>query len=185
MSTVNAKILTAEEFARLPQPPDGSKQELVQGVVVTMPPPSFYHGLVCSEFNFRLRQHVSPAGLGFVTCNDSGAVLFRDPDTVRGPDVAFWSKQRLPAPPKGTYPAVVPDLVVEVLSPDEAFRSLFAKVDEYLRAGVRLVWVAIPEDRAVGVFARGQGQQLLSEADTLTAGDMLPGFSCRVGEFFP
>src|SRR5262245_56832556 len=134
MSTVTGKLLTAEEFAQLPQPADGSRQELVQGVIVTMPPPSFYHGLVCSEFPFRIRQHAGANDLGFVTCNDSGVILFRDRDTVRGPDVGFWSKARLPALPKGTYPDIVPDLVVEVLSPDDAFRTLFTKVDEYLRA---------------------------------------------------
>src|SRR5262249_27462991 len=155
------RLLTAEEFARLPQPADGSLEELVQGVIVTTPLPGLYHGLVCGEVSFRLGGFVDEPPLGFVTSHNSGGLLFSRPGTVRGPDVAFWSKERLPVLPKGPYPDVVPDLVVEVLSSDEAFRLVITKVDEYLRAGVRLVWVAIPEDRSVGVFSRTHGQQLL------------------------
>jgi Uma2 family endonuclease len=182
MSTLTHGRITAAEFARMPQPADGSKQELVKGVIITMPPPSFEHGVVCSRFDRKVGNFVDERQLGFVTCNDSGAVLSED--TVRGPDVAYWSKARLPVRPRTTYPDVVPDLVVEVPSPDDAFRTLFTNVDEYLRAGVRLVWVAIPEDRSVGVFTPDRKQVLLTEKDTLSGGDVLPGFSCLVGDLF-
>src|SRR5947209_14257984 len=97
MSTViQARLLTAEEFAQLPQPEDGSQQELVNGVVLTMPPPSFYHGLCCNRLGRKLGNFVDDARLGFVTSNDSGVILAREPDTVRGPDLAFWSRDRMP-----------------------------------------------------------------------------------------
>jgi Uma2 family endonuclease len=179
------KLLTAEEFMRLPQPEDGSQQELVQGVIVMVPPPSFYHGICCSRVCRKVGNFVEDRGLGFVTSNDSGVILERDPDTVRGPDVAFWSKERLPTPPAEGYPSVAPDLVVEVLSPSDLFPRVLRKVQQYLKAGVRMVWVLVPEDRSVTVCRPGEEQRILSENETLDGADVLPGFTCPVAELFP
>src|SRR5207249_4297108 len=90
MATAPTKLLTAEEFFRLPEPPDGSKQELVRGEIVTMPPPGFRHGDVQLAIGSLLRQFVRANRLGRVTV-ESGVVTEDDPDTVRGPDVSFWS----------------------------------------------------------------------------------------------
>jgi Uma2 family endonuclease len=186
MSAVTqAHLLTAEEFAQLPQPEDGSQQELVQGVVITMPPPSFFHGLCCNELGSRLRNHVREQQLGYVTSNDSGVILARAPDTVRGPDLAFWSRERMPTPPRMGYPDIAPDLVVEVLSPSDVFPQILRKVQQYLRAGTREVWVVVPEDRSVTVCRPGQEQVILGNGETLSSGDTLPGFSCPVAELFP
>ncbi len=186
MSTVTqARLLTAEEFAQLPQPEDDSQQELVNGVVITMPPPSFYHGLCCSELGYRLGRHVREQKLGWITSNDSGVILARKPDTVRGPDLAFWSSERMPAPPRTGYPDLAPDLVVEVLSPSDVFPQILRKVQQYLRAGTREVWVVVPEDRSVTVCRPGQEQVILSNGETLSSGDILPGFSCPVADLFP
>jgi Uma2 family endonuclease len=176
--------LTAEQFARLPQPEDGTLQELVRGVMETMPPPGFLHGVCCNAIGYLLQKHVREQRLGFVTNNDSGVILERDPDTVRGPDVAYWGRERLPSPPQEGYPDVAPDLVVEVLSPHDLFPRVLRKLQEYLRAGVRLVWVVVPEDRSVSVHAPGQQPVLLAETETLSGGDVLPGFQCRVAELF-
>jgi Uma2 family endonuclease len=176
--------MTAEEFDELPQPEDGSQQELVNGVVVTMPPPSFYHGLCCNRIGRKIGNLVEDAKLGYVTCNDSGVILAREPDTVRGPDLAFWSRQRMPEPPRAGYPEIPPDLVVEVLSPSDVFPQILRKVQQYLRAGTREVWVVVPEDRSVTVCRPGQDQVILSNSESLSS-DILPGFSCLVGELFP
>ena len=180
-----SRLLTAEEFALLPQPEDGSHQELVKGVVITMPPPSFYHGLCCNEMGYRLGKHVREQKLGFVTNNDSGVVLARDPDTVRGPDVAYWSRERMPEPPREGYPSIPPDLVVEVLSPSDVFLNVQRKVQQYLRAEVRMVWIAIPEDRSIAVCRPGRETSILTNGETLNGEDVLPGFSCPVAELFP
>ena len=186
MSTATQqRLLTAEEFAQLPQPEDGSQQELVKGVIVTMPPPSFYHGQVCSKIDRKLGVFIDAQQLGWITCNDSGVILARNPDVVRGPDLAFWHRERLPEPPRSGYPEIPPDLVVEVLSPSDVFPQILRKVQQYLRAGTREVWVVVPEDRSVTVCRPGQDQVILGNGETLGGGEVLPGFSCPVAELFP
>ena len=186
MSTViPMRLLTAEEFALLPSPEDGSQQELVNGVVVTMPPPSTYHGLCCNEIVFRLNVHVRQQKLGHVVINDSGVILGRDPATVRGPDVAFWSRERMPEPPRKGYAEIVPDLVVQVLRPGESFTQIQRRVQQYLRAGTREVWLPAPEEKCLVVSGPSGDQVILSNGDTLTGGEVLPGFSCAVADLFP
>jgi Uma2 family endonuclease len=186
MSTIaQTQLLTAEEFAQLPQPEDGSQQELINGVVITMPPPSFYHGQVCSKIDRKIGNYIDSNQLGYITSNDSGVILKRGPDTVRGPDLAYWSRERMPEPPRSGYPEIAPDLVVEVLSPSDVFPQILRKVQQYLRAGTREVWVVVPEDQSVTVCRPGQEQVILSNGETLSGGDLLPGFSCPIAELFP
>jgi Uma2 family endonuclease len=184
MSTVAEKLLTAEEFARLPEPPDGSKQELVRGVIVTTPIPSFRHGEVQATVGFILKLFLRSNPIGRVVV-ESGLVTERDPDTVRGPDVSFWSAERLPLDQTPeVYPDVAADLCVEVLTPSSSRRDMNDKVREYLARGVRMVWVVDPEARSVTVHRQPDEGRVLLESATLTGEDVLPGFSCRVAELF-
>src|SRR6185369_7700059 len=95
MSAVVQNLLTAEEFARLPSPPDGSKQELVRGVIVTMPPPGFRHGKCQAKIAVKLELYAQTVRPGQVTVK-SGVITETGPETVRGPDVSYWSHERLP-----------------------------------------------------------------------------------------
>src|SRR5262245_59065819 len=95
MATVTGRLLTADEFGRLPNPPDGSRQELVNGVVITMPPPGFRHGRLQFRIAKILDRHVEPNGIGQVV-TETGVRTTRGPDSVRGPDVSFWSVERVP-----------------------------------------------------------------------------------------
>jgi len=184
MATATQKLITAEEFSQMPQPADGSRQELVRGVVVNMPPPGFRHG----KLNFRiaklLDRHVEPNRLGHVV-PETGMTTERGPDTVRGPDIAFWSADKIPLDqePAG-YPDVVADLCVEVLSPRQSRKKIQEKVREYLWCGVRLVWVIDPEERTVTVYRSPDEGRLLHEGTALSGEDVLPGFSVSVAEFF-
>jgi Uma2 family endonuclease len=182
---VPTRLLTAEEFAVLPQPADGLQQELVKGVIITMPPPGFYHGVVCLLLGRKLGNFIDAHDLGWITSNDSGVILARNPDTVRGPDLAFWGRERLPQPPRQGYPSVAPDLAVEVLSPSDVFTRVQQKVQEYLSAGVRLIWILVPEDRSVAVFRAGKPSSVLFNGEALSGEDVLPGFSCPIAELFP
>src|SRR5262249_50721903 len=137
MATVAEKLITAEEFIRMPDPPDGSQQELVRGVIVTMPPPGIRHGSRQVRAATLLDNFACSTRLGRVTV-ESGVITERDPDTVRGPDVAYWSAERLPLDiePEG-YPDVAADLCVEVLSPHKRLRKILEKLREYFERGVR------------------------------------------------
>jgi Uma2 family endonuclease len=184
MSTAAAKLLTAEEFAHLPDPPDGSKQELVRGEIVTMPPPGFVHGNVPGNVYLAVKVFVKQHKLGRVTV-ESGVITERGPDSVRGPDVAYWSYQRLPqADIPVVYANEPADLVAEVVSPGNTKQRTTQKVREYFDSGVRLVWVVHPEERTVTVYTKPGDGTVRWEDATLTGGDVLPGFSCKVAELF-
>jgi Uma2 family endonuclease len=182
-SATATKLITAEEFLQMPEPKDGSRQELVRGVIVTMPPPAARHGACCSKIVRRLGNFVEDNRLGTVLCNDAGFISERDPDTVRGPDVSFWNRERLPELPDGYVP-IPPDLAVEVVSPNDHYTRVQNKVRDYLTKGVRLIWVIDPEDRSVTVY-RATGQMtILTETGTLSGEEVVLGFTCRVADLF-
>jgi Uma2 family endonuclease len=133
----------------------------------------------------KLGNFVDDHQLGTTASNDTGFISERAPDSVRGLDVSFWSKERLPEAPEG-YVEVAPDLAVEVLSPEDRFSRLQRKIVEYLSRGVRLLWVIDPQDRSVGIYRPDQPlPRVLSENETLSGEDVVPGFSCLVRELFP
>ena len=184
MTTMTIQTITAAEFARMPDPPDGSKEELVRGEIVTMPAPGFRHGEVQLAVGSLLRQYARSNRCGRVTV-ESGLQTEFDPDTVRGPDVAFWSAERLPLDrmPE-VYADVAADLVVEIQSPSNRRQTTQDKIREYLTRGVRMIWIVDPEARTVTVYRQaGEGRLLWHDA-TLSGEDVLPGFQCRVVEFF-
>jgi len=182
MSAVTTRTITAEEFARMPNPADGSKQELVKGEIFEMPPVKGRHGIIQLEIGSILRAHVKPKRLGWVAV-ESGTILERDPDTVRGPDVSFYSIARQPQMPED-YFEIPPDLAVEVLSPDDRRKKVREKIAEYVDSGVRLIWLVDPDAQTVTVYNGGQRGVEYIETDTLDGGDVLPGFTCPVADFF-
>jgi Uma2 family endonuclease len=183
VATVAAKLLTAEEFSRMPDPADGSQQELIRGVVITMPPPGARHGACCLETARLMGNHVKPNKLGKLTCNDAGFLCEQGPDTVVGPDIAFWSIDRLSEVPVG-YPLIPPDLAVEVVSPSDTQSRLQRKLLLYLRARVKLIWFIDPELRIVTVYRSLEKWGVLENGDTLSGEEVLPGFTCKVSELF-
>ncbi|NCO39258.1 MAG: Uma2 family endonuclease [Armatimonadetes bacterium] len=128
--------------------------------------------------------HVRAHDLGRVYAAGTGFLIGRDPDTVLAPDCAFIVQDRLRKPPSKTYGEVVPDLVVEVVSPHDTAEEVAAKVRERIEAGVRLVWVVYPGMRAVPVHRTAREIRLLREDDELTGGEVVPGFEVAVGELF-
>ena len=183
MSAVQHPPITLDEFAKLPDPADGSKLELVRGEVVVLPPAKGRHGICCSKIGRLLGNFADTHKLGWVTSNTTGVILERGPDTVRGPDVAFWSLTRQPTIPEG-YFEIPPDLAVEVLSPDDRRKDVRAKIKEYLFYGVKLVWLVDPETRIVTVYRESPRGVELDEDDSLDCGDILPGFTCKVSDLF-
>ncbi|MBI2875873.1 MAG: Uma2 family endonuclease [Candidatus Tectomicrobia bacterium] len=172
-------LMTGEDLLRMPD--EGKRYELVKGELIEMTPPGGEHG-ECTGRIFRLLdEFVEEHELGRVGV-ESGFYLSRDPDTVRGPDAFFISKERLDADLEVVgYYEVVPDLVVEVVSPGDTFNEVMDKVNEYLEAGVRLVWIIDTKCRLVVIYPGGQS---LTEIETLTGRDVLPGFSVPVSRLF-
>lgn len=116
----------------------------------------------------------------------TGFVLTRAPDTVRAADIGFISASRLSStgiPETGFWP-IAPDLAVEVVSPGDSSDDVQAKVEDYLSAGTRMVWVVYPKTRSVTVFRSLRDVKVLRVDESLSGEDVLPGFECRVGEVF-
>jgi Uma2 family endonuclease len=149
-----------------------------------MPPPGFIHGIVQGNILFLLQVYARQTNAGRVT-PETGIITETNLDTVRGPDVAYWSFERLPADrvPE-LYPEVAADLCVEVLSPSNTDEKMTRKVREYLACGVRLVWVVDPDERTVTVYTKPGDGTVLWEDAVLTGGEVLPEFTCPLSEVF-
>lgn len=168
--------MTADELLHTHFP--DKRVELVQGVLVVREPPGYLHGDVTANLAYHLMHHVRAHALGRVLVGDAGFQLRTAPDTVRGPDIAFIGSARLPDPRPVGYPALAPDLVVEVLSPTDRAGEVLGKVADWLNAGTRLVWVIDPERRQALAY-RAEGSLALVTADeSLDGEDVVPGFSC-------
>ncbi len=131
-----------------------------------------------------LRTFVSPRKLGALSGADGMFRLLIQ--SVRGPDVAYLSRQRFPDGkfPAEAYPALAPDLVVEVLSPSNTKAEMSRKRIEYFHSGVRLVWIVDCDDRSVAVYTSPNAFLVLGEDATIDGGEVLPGFISSVAEFF-
>ncbi|MCY3920122.1 MAG: Uma2 family endonuclease [Chloroflexi bacterium] len=183
MTTTETTLLTADELLRLSA--RGVRGELIRGVLYETMPAGELHGKIVMRLGGALFGFVEPRGLGTLVASDSGVWLARDPDTVREPDIAFTSVQRLPLDAWNTgYSEVVPDLVVEVVSPSDSPRELHDKARMWLSHGVRLVWVVHPATRTVDAHSAGGAIVTLAENEALDGGDVLPGFSCPVKAVF-
>lgn len=175
-------LITAEQFAQMSFP--DVRTELVDGEIVQMSLPGFEHGDLCAGLLHALYEFVKPRKLGAVV-SEVGFVLRRKPDLVRGPDVAFISKEKLETQGRTRkFWHGAPDLAVEVLSPEDRASEVLRKVGEYLEGGTRLVWVVDSENQRVSAY-RGLNQvRVYGAGDALSGEDVLPGFSLPVKEIF-
>jgi Uma2 family endonuclease len=182
MATAEA-LLTAEEYANLPD--DGQPTELVRGRIVPVNLPTPRHGEICATVVRIVGRFLDDNALGRLVSNDSGVVTERDPDTMRGADVAFYSYARVPRGRlPGGYLPVVPELVFEVRSPTDNWGQIFTKVGEYLEAGVALVCVLDERAQSAHVCHSDQPPQVFTAEQELLLPEALPGFRALVGRFF-
>jgi Uma2 family endonuclease len=168
-------LLTIAEFNRIPQP-EGVRYELDEGELLPMTFPNLRHNRIAKKVLLLLEEYVAAHPVGEVMLTDTGYVLGRDPDTLRGPDVSFVRSERASQlDPERDIPGA-PDLAVEIVSPNDSAQDLNKKVRQYLNAGCQVVWVVYPVTREVEVFEAGGGMRRLTEEDSLEAPDLLPGF---------
>jgi len=176
--------MTAEQYGMLPDL--GYPTELVRGQIKVMNQPYPSHGEICAIITTILTNFVRKHKLGRVVGNDSGVVTERQPDTVRGPDISYFSFQRVPPgrlPLRG-YLDVSPDLAVEVKSFFDRWSEINDKIAEYLKAGVLVVCVVDPDTDSVQVHYPDKPMRVVGRDEELLLPEVLPGFRVTVRELF-
>lgn len=177
-----ARPYTAEEFLHMPE---NEGAELVDGRIVEVPMGSISSWI--GGFLFaRVFQFVEGSSLGWVFPQETGMTIWPErPGHVRKPDLVFVRKARLPGgrPPAG-WLTVVPDLVVEVVSPGDEIEAFETKLDEYRKAGIPLIWVIYPGTRRAHVLGANRARTEIAPDGALDGEDVLPGFSCNLAELF-
>ncbi len=177
------QLLTAEQFYEMPD--EGVPTELVRGRIITMPPPGYRHGFVCMQAGFLLKSYLSQHPIGTAVGNDTGVITERGPDSVRGPDVSYYSHERIP---KGAqpvaWPDVSPDLVFEVRSPSDRWPQILRKVSEYLNANVNLVCVLDPQTQTAHLYRSDEQVRVFGAEEEIVFAPVLPDWRLKVSQFF-
>ena len=183
------QYISADGFLKIVGSPEYGDRivELVAGEIVEMPLPNGEHGEVLAILTIKIGNHVLENDLGRIATGDTGFILERNPggrDTVRGMDLAFVSRSKSPAPLPNSFVEFAPDLAVEVISPSNEAADIRLKIWQLLDAGTTLIWIVYPELQIVDAHTR-DSVATLNAADTLSGGEVLPGFEIPVHEIFP
>lgn len=175
-------IVTGEDLLGMG---DLGPSELVEGRIVPMSPTGVPHAGYEGNFFEHLKAFVRPRKLGKVLVGEVGIYTHRNPDTVRGADVVFISNERYAQrKQKRGYLDVAPELVVEIMSPDDRWSEVMEKLREYFAIGVKLVWVADPDARIVYAYRSLTDVREFTDRETLIGDNVLPGFSVPVADLF-
>ena len=174
-------LMTADTLWQLPD--DGDRHELIAGELRTMPPSGEVHGGLAATFTIHLGTYVMAQGLGRVFAAETGFLLATDPDTVLAPDVAFVRAERLGVA-SNSYRRGAPDLVVEIVSPNDRYTEVDEKVTSWLAYGTRMVVVVNPRRRALAVHRPAAAVRQLTIDDRLDGEDVVPGWSLAVRDLF-
>jgi len=177
------KLITAEDLFEVGE--DGGRFELVEGVLQEKSLNGGQHGEISGIIAARIWLHAWGHRLGTVYAAGTGFYISRNPDVVLAPDVAFVHAGRLPEDrDRRKFVEVFPDLVVEVVSPSEQPGDVTNKVQRYLNAGTRLVWVVYPAQQTIAVFRADRTWDTLQGDAELDGDGVLPGFSLPLAEMF-
>ena len=183
LTPLGTEPITAEQLLEMHA--RGMRGELIRGVFCPTMSAGKLHAAIAINLAGFLREVVRPGRLGWILGTDGGVRLESNPDTVREPDIAYFSRERLPMSIDDQgYADVAPDIVAEIASPSDSVRQITDKAHMWLNAGVQLVWVLWPETQTIEVHRPNQPVTTLREADTLTAEDILPQFSVPVADIF-
>lgn len=181
MNALKALNFRIEEVAG--HMPDPVRWELVDGELHVMAPSNPENGELSLVLGIMIGAHVRKHRLGKAYAAETGFALGREPDTLLAPDVAFVKAGRAIRKVAGFFDGP-PDLAVEVISPSDSRRKVLDKTRRWLDHGTQEVWNVWPKARSITIHGRGARTITLNEDDTLDGGELLPGFTCRVGEVF-
>ena len=183
MATAKNKLLTAEDLLRLNS--QGVKGELIRGVLQETVSVGKVHARIAIRIGGEFDRYVRRHRLGQVGGSDGGVFIERDPDTVREPDVYFVSAERLPLDDHSDgYLEVVPELVVEIVSPNDSELDVREKIAMWLNSGVSMALEVRPATRSILVHRPDVPAVTLTGDDVLDGGDVLPGFALPLSEIF-
>ncbi len=176
-------LATAEDLERLSA--QGFRYELIKGELRPMSPSGGPHGDATSRITFYVNGIVYAEELGSTFAAETGFLVDRNPDSVMAPDFSFVAAGRLSYPLQEGYIPLAPDLAVETRSPNDTKKEVADKVQDWLAAGVRMVWVIEPRKRTVTIHRLGQPPRVLGVADVLDGEDVLPGLAVPIKAVFP
>lgn len=180
-------IATLQPPAAAVEPaPEEPLYEIVNGQKVELPPMRIYSTRVAGKLHTRLDTHAESYALGTAVM-EGLFILDAVQDIRRRPDVAFVSAAKWPLdrllPESGDW-QIVPDLAVEVVSPNDVFQDVLSKMREYFHVGVSQVWIVLPTDHEIYVYDSPTNPRVLTAADELDGGALLPGLRLAVGSLF-
>jgi Uma2 family endonuclease len=183
MATVESKLITAEEFFQLGD--SIGVAELIQGRIVEMNPPGFRHGRIAFRLAHLLENYLETHDIGRISGLDAGVITHRDPDSVRGADVLFYSYARLPADQDpAQYPNLPPEIIWEIVSPSDRWKDILGKVHEYLEANVLLVCIVDPERTCVHTYFPDRPTEKCERHEIWREPTLLPGFELSLDKLF-
>jgi len=179
--TAPRRPLTGEALAQLP---DLGPCELIDGRIVPMSPTRDQHGGLEAELAAALLAYAKKAGRGKVRSGEVGIYIRRNPDTVRAADILFISNERWSRRSTSAYLDVAPELVVEILSPDDRWSDVTSKLADYFSIGVVVIWVVDPRLRRVFAYRSLTEAHAFADEEVLVDEELLPGFALPLAELF-
>lgn len=181
MSRATSK-LSLQEFLALPESDD--RYELVDGELRPKVSPKFKHSKMQLRLLSVINQWCEQERLGRVLPEWAVVLQRRGEDWVPVPDLTYVSFERLPQEWEEDEPCpVIPELVIEIISPGQTFGELTEKAADYLLAGVERVWVVDTKAQRVGIFHRDDLPQTVS-ANGIITDPLLPGLELLVSDLF-
>jgi Uma2 family endonuclease len=175
-------LLTLEDVLALPDR-DDCRYELDEGELVEMTLPRPRHQIAVARLLFQLETYIRMNPVGLILPSDTPFLLRRDPDVLRGPDIAFIRTERAAGIDLDKVIEGAPTLAIEVASPSDRITALLKKVFQYLEAGAAEVWLVLPEPREVHIYTQTESPRIVREPDDLTS-KTLPGFVFSAGSIF-
>lgn len=181
VAPTDAKLITGDDLAAMD---DSESCELVEGRIVRMGPTGDEHGGIELNIAAEILEFVREHNLGKVRVGEVGIYTGRDPDTIRAADVLFISHERYAQKRSESYLDIAPDLIVEILSPNDSLTDVTQKMREYFAIGVRLIWVVDPKARKVYAYRSLTDVREFNENDNLPGDEVLVGFAVKVAQLF-